>query len=157
MRLISKAWAWRICVVEAMLLLLLARFLVGFVPLRFWRTSLQQSPSRRGNLVEVKWPTVRVVGRAVNRGAAHLPIAMVCLPRAIAAQWMLTRRGLSPRLVIGFAPPQALELEESQRVLHAWVEVEGRIVVGANTPNTCRPAFAIGGDVSPPALESIFT
>jgi hypothetical protein len=135
-------------VVEAMLMLLVARFLVGYVPMRFWRTSLRQTPSLGANPVEVEWPTVRAVGRAVNRAAAHLPIAMVCLPRAIAAQWMLLRRGLSPRLVVGIAPPQALEHRQSQRLLHAWVEVEGRIVVGDSAQHSFYPAFAFGGNLS---------
>ena len=133
-------------VAEAMLLLLAARFLVRFVPLRFWRTSLRHSPRLGNNPVEVDWPTVRAVGRAVNRAAAHLPIAMVCLPRAIAAQWMLARRGLYPRLLIGVVPPQTAEPRQSERLLHAWVEVEGRIVVGDSARHFCRPAFALGGD-----------
>ncbi|MFO0993128.1 MAG: lasso peptide biosynthesis B2 protein [Hyphomicrobiales bacterium] len=157
MRLISKGWAWRMCVVEAMLLLLVARFLVAFVPLRFWRTSLRRTPSLGGHPAEVKWSTVRSVGRAVNRAAAHLPIAMVCLPRAIAAQWMLLRRGLSPRLVIGLVPCQTLGPGQSQRGLHAWVDLNGRIVVGARAPHSCRPAFALGGDLSSPTRDSIFT
>ncbi|MBL8894026.1 MAG: lasso peptide biosynthesis B2 protein [Rhizobiales bacterium] len=134
-------------VAEAMLLLLAARFLVRFVPLRFWRPSLWHSPRLGTNPVEVDWPTVRAVGRAVNRAAEHLPIAMVCLPRAITAQWMLARRGLCPHLLIGVVPPQTAEPRQSQRLLHAWVEVEGRIVVGDSARHFCRPAFALGGNL----------
>ena len=64
------------------------------------------------------------IGRAVERVAALLPWHPVCLPRAVAAIWMLRRRGIECRAhlgVTGNRPPQA----------HAWVTVGGVVVQGA--------------------------
>ena len=110
-----------------MLLLIAARILIRFVPLRLWRSSLRQPQTMEPAAPDVEWPAVRAVARAVNRAADRLPIAMVCLPRAMAAQWMLARRGFAPRLVFGVAPPDGAE---HAYAFHAWVEIQGRIVTG---------------------------
>lgn len=50
-----------------------------------------------------------------------------CLPRAIAAQWMLRRRRIAATLVIGAARHPG---DERRIDFHAWVEHGGQIVVG---------------------------
>jgi hypothetical protein len=60
---------------------------------------------------------LRLAGRA-------LPFSGRCLPRALMAQIMLKRLGHEPELKIGVAR------EGRTLDAHAWVECEGRVIVG---------------------------
>lgn len=67
------------------------------------------------------------VGHAVQRAARHLPLDLLCLPQALAAQWMLWRRGIAATLHFGMA--KGVERERPMQA-HAWVTVEGLGVIG---------------------------
>lgn len=144
-RFASKFWRGRARVGEAMILLLAARFLIRFVPLRLWRWSLGR-PRTTGS-PNVAWPLVRAVVRAINRASNRLPVAMVCLPRALAAHWMLMRRGIGPRLVIGIAPGDTVDITH---VLHAWVEVDRRIVIGGGGTREYSAELVLQADAALP-------
>ncbi len=125
---IVRIWRHRGRVAEAMVLLLAARMLVARVPLRYWRSTLGKPGAAREHVDT--WPYV-LIARAVNRGAARLPGQYVCLPRAMAVQWMLRRRGRPSALVFGVE-------RSAQRVgaapsLHAWVEAGQRTIIGADS------------------------
>lgn len=60
------------------------------------------------------------VALAVARAAAHHFAPMTCLPRALALQKMLAKRGIASTLRIGVRKAAATI------DAHAWVEVEGR-------------------------------
>lgn len=119
-----------------MLLLVAARILVRFVPLRYWRSSVVHPERQELQATDDGWPAIRAVIRAVNRATQRMPIEMVCLPRAMVAQWMLARRGFTPRLVFGVARGEAAE---PAYAFHAWVEIQGRIVMGDGQNRTYRP------------------
>ncbi len=76
-----------------------------------WREANQLSPDR------IVW--------AVAVASRHMPGARTCLAQALAAQVLLARRGHPVRLRIGVAKGEGGRLEA-----HAWVESEGRIVIG---------------------------
>jgi len=61
--------------------------------------------------------------RAVSR---YLPGTGNCLAQSLTAQTMLARRGYSSQLRIGVAKDDSGRLKA-----HAWVECEGKIVIGA--------------------------
>jgi hypothetical protein len=63
------------------------------------------------------------VGRTVARVAGRLPGAPTCLPRALATQRMLRRRGIASRLHLGVT-------NSAEERAHAWVTVDGQAVVG---------------------------
>ena len=64
---------------------------------------------------------------AVRAVARRLPTPWRgCLPQAVAVRAMLARRGLPARLVIGVRRTAAAGPLEA----HAWVESDGRVVVG---------------------------
>jgi hypothetical protein len=68
---------------------------------------------------------VRHVIWAVQAAGRHLPDS-TCLVRALAAQVMLARRGYEPHVQIGFT--------KGERVRgHAWLECDGRAVLGGST------------------------
>lgn len=60
---------------------------------------------------------------AVESAARHLPWKPMCLPQAIAAQWMLRRRRIPCTLYLGVDPGQRYDA-------HAWVRVGQVIVTG---------------------------
>jgi hypothetical protein len=65
----------------------------------------------------------RLVGRAVERVAAHLPWHPQCLPQAVATRWMLRRRGIGCEAHLGVTGTDPLEA-------HAWITVHGAVVQG---------------------------
>jgi hypothetical protein len=98
----------------------------------------------RGGLSVLGWPRVRRLAaraarpvpgvpdvpaarlqRAVERAGRHVPGA-TCLVQAIALQVLLGRRGRPAALRLGVAHGDGRRLEA-----HAWLEVDGRALVGA--------------------------
>lgn len=64
---------------------------------------------------EIRW--------AVETAARHLLWRPVCLPQAVAAQWMLRRRGIPSTLYLGLDPGRGYDA-------HAWVRVGTVVVTG---------------------------
>jgi hypothetical protein len=108
-----------------MAFLCLARLLVALAPFGFWRKSLAlragaaDSPERTRE--------ARRLAAHVERGAARLPLAVRCLPRAMALSWMLRRRGVRHMVVFAVRPAP---LREGDDALHAWVEQGGGTILG---------------------------
>ena len=69
-------------------------------------------------------PSVKRVVWALEVVTAYLPLFKNCLNRALAAHVLLGRRGYDPKLRIGVLR------NEDRLEAHAWIESEGRIVVG---------------------------
>lgn len=67
------------------------------------------------------------IGWAVEAVARRLPVTMTCLPKALAADAMLRRRGFTSQLHLGARQPR---VGSGGFESHAWVECEGRVVVG---------------------------
>lgn len=142
--------------VEAAALLLLARLLVKYVPFgryKKWMVTGEEIVARGladGESATAARPPIRPteravprkVGRVVRDVAERVPFEAVCLPQAMAAQWMLRRRGLSSRLVIGARRRPGEDLE-----LHAWLLSDGKGVVGHQEAETYA-AFPSATDVS---------
>ncbi len=77
---------------EATVMLAAARFLIKFVPFRYWRNTLGDldSASLQKGLVttdETKHKAA-VVGRWVRNTAREMPLKAVCLPQAMAGRWI---------------------------------------------------------------------
>ena len=125
--------------VEAAFCLLLARLLVRRVPMRYWRGRLHGAAA--GSAPVVRQRVARIVGRIVPAVARRLPVEVVCLPRAMAAHWMLRRRGISSHLVFGArraAPGRGPDY-------HAWLTVDGDTVMGGRNAAAYTPLLAPGG------------
>jgi hypothetical protein len=108
---------------EAVLWLGLARLLVLTLPFRWLARWLARAPAHEADdtvlLVRVR--------RAVTTAARNVPWNAVCLPQAMAAKAMLARRGCgsSLRLGAGFDANGKL-------IAHAWLVVDGIVVVGSS-------------------------
>ena len=163
MRTLGAFWrlpaATRALVIEAALLLVLARLLVAHVPMRRWRNrpGMEAPPAPRPGTPSPRpdqegrtglpepaagQAVSREVGRIVRKVARRLPFRTLCLPQAIAAQWMLRRRGIRSRLIFGVrrgtTPAAALQY-------HAWLSVDGEAVIGGAAVRTYSPFPPIDG------------
>lgn len=126
----------RLRTLEAMALLLAARFLVRFVPLRRWNRLLGKSspyapPTGEQRSDPAEEEPVRQCAAAVRRAAFRLP-ATLCLPQAIGLHWMLRRRGIANAVIVGIRPSSE---RGTLHDLHAWVEWRGRTVLGDSGGN----------------------
>ena len=114
---------------EAAFALLVARILVQYVPMRFWRYHVDTSADSTPAPLRVP----RKVGWIVRKVARRLPFRARCLPQAMAVQWMLRRRAIRSRLVFGArrgtAPKTTLEF-------HAWLIAGGECVIGGQEVET---------------------
>lgn len=131
MRAVDR-WRARGVTAEAMALIALARLLVARVPFARWRSRLGESVSPMPYDTELRLPSnlaARRLARAVERAAARLPGESLCLPQAMALQWLLTRRGMGGVVYIGVRPGHA---RGGLGDLHAWVVREGEVLIGAS-------------------------
>ncbi len=103
--------------VEAIMFLLLSRFLLALLPFRLLTKFMGRlpkkpevvGPDRERLRSEVSW--------AVTAAAEHLPIKLACFPRGIAAQAMLRRRRVAAIMYLGVA-----NLPERGLAAHVWVQ-----------------------------------
>lgn len=113
---------------EAGVLLALARLLILSVPARYWRLSLSEEGGEsreHARLAASERDTVVAVSRSIARAVRFAPVAFVCLPQALTARWMLRRRGIEARLYFG-----TRHAAEEVREFHAWVKVGRTWVTG---------------------------
>jgi Transglutaminase-like superfamily len=104
-----------------MALLLLARSLIALVPLRYWRDRLGKHGPNSDKARASRFAAL------VERAAWRLPLETKCLPRAMALSWMLRREAIGHCVTLALRPP---DLRGSADMLHAWVELDGLIVLG---------------------------
>jgi hypothetical protein len=71
---------------------------------------------------------------AVVVGSRYVPKS-TCLAQALAVQMLLARRGVPAHLHIGVAK----QGQEKQLEAHAWVESQGKIVIGGSEPGRYIP------------------
>ena len=118
---------------EALGLLLWARILIAFVPMKRWRASLGRCIDAADPILPLphgqKRRAARII-RAVHRVARVSPVQFVCLPKSMAGQWMLRRRRIASGLVFGVGLDSK---DDDDRPLHAWIEIEGREVPAADS------------------------
>lgn len=120
-------WEERRAAFEAAAALLSARILVALVPLRYWRNRcVPASTLTSGSaLADRERKSVALVRRSIKRVMRNAPLDFICLPQALAARWMLERRGIASELRIG-----ALHKASEIRNLHAWLHAGGDFVTG---------------------------
>jgi Transglutaminase-like superfamily len=126
----------RVYLREATVMVVLARLAVRFVPPARVFAWANRPPRRihRFAVDEVSWITW-----AVETIGAKPWMNALCLPRALAAQAMLRRRGIASRLCLGVAR-DGVALHA-----HAWVEVGEEKIVGATDANAFTRLAEFGG------------
>jgi hypothetical protein len=119
---------------EAAVMLVAARLAVRFVPPTRLFAFANRPPRRIRRFAgeEARW----IAWAVETQGATTQAL---CLPRALAAQTMLRRRGIASRLCLGVAR------EAGALVAHAWVEVGQEKIVGGAAAEGFSPIAAFGG------------
>lgn len=127
---------------SAMLLLLIARVAVRFLPLSKLQLLLGP-PVGPAAVGKATMPSdnesilAKRLAAHVERGANRLPGKSRCLPKAMALHWMLRWRAIPVRLVV------AMHRQErtARHAFHAWSESGGVMLIGACERQDYVPLF----------------
>lgn len=103
--------------------LIVARVTVALVPFNRWQRTL----GRRGPPSDANVVAARRVANHVEWAARRLPFESKCLPRAMALSWLLRRKKMAHTVIFAVRPA---ERRGSQDDLHAWVELDGKTILG---------------------------
>lgn len=119
----------RMLILEAILLLGLARMGVLIMPFRWLAKSLGQHMQKdQTPLLPADLKFARMIGWAVRSSANYTPWTSVCLPQAVAAKWMLKRHRIPGTLYLGVMKDEA---KPEKLAAHAWVRCGQIILTGA--------------------------
>ena len=119
----------RLLLIEAFLLLGLARLAVLVLPFRWLAASLGEHMKETDRTLSPNaLKTARLIGGAVRSAAGYTPWGSVCLPQAVTAKWMLGRRHIASTLYLGVAKDDA---SHPKLAAHAWVRSGPSILTGA--------------------------
>lgn len=136
------AYRGRLGTVRAMATLSCAQLFVALIPFGRWRRHLGFVPDSNNALSpgEAHAEAARLA-RQIDRGAERLPMHSACLVRAMALSWIL-RAKVIPHVVVFAVRPA--EMRRSADTLHAWVEVQGKIILG-ELPGPWIETLRLGG------------
>jgi hypothetical protein len=134
LRAVPAKWRRRNCaerllLLEAFALLGIARLMILAIPFRCLAVSLGRHMNESGEQVDPSalW-YARMIGEAVRSAANNTPWKSVCLPQAVAAQWMLKRRRIAATLYLGVAKD---EKRPERLAAHAWLRCGDIILTGS--------------------------
>jgi hypothetical protein len=114
---------------EAFVLLGAARLAVLVLPFKWLAVSLGRRMNEgNGPIGAADLRLARLVGQAVQRAANYTPWDSLCLPQAVACQWMLKRRHIVGTLYLGVAKDEA---KPEKLTAHAWLRCGNAILAGA--------------------------
>ena len=127
---------------KAALLLGAIRVGLWLFPFRTLRSLLDRAAvfHRAG---ETDCQSTDVVVWAIEVAAKYMPAFDTCLTKALAAQVLLSRRGCPALLRIG-----VVKSAEGKFEAHAWVESDGRVVIGGYELERYTPLAALEGEAS---------
>jgi hypothetical protein len=132
----------RSLLIRAVLLLGAIRVGLSLLTFRTLRRLLARVAPARGGFRDPHHCSPEQVARAVTAASHYVPRA-TCLTQALATQVLLTRRGYPVSLRIGVAKEEGGRLEA-----HAWVENQGKVVIGGAALERYTPLSAFGGERS---------
>lgn len=124
----------RLRTLQAIVLLVVARVLLQWIPFRFF------SPLLGMHMLES--PILAVVGqgrviadvcRSVDAATALVPWAATCLTRAVAIKLMLERRHCRSTIYLGIA------MSNERLLAHAWLRAGDLVVSGAQNAKSFAP------------------
>ncbi|MDJ0797076.1 MAG: lasso peptide biosynthesis B2 protein [Calothrix sp. MO_167.B12] len=129
MKRLHKFWSLgsqvRRLLLNAFVLLALVRlglWLLPFATLQQIITKIRQANPKQEQVQQI---SIEQIIWAVNVSSYYMPGGVKCLARALTTQVLMSRHGYLPELRIGVAKVEGGQLEA-----HAWVESQGRVVIG---------------------------
>jgi hypothetical protein len=120
---LSAAERWLL--IKAALLLEVIKLGMLLLPFRTLRRLLARTMNTRIRLQRANRLSPERVSWAVVVASQHTPGVKTCMAQALAAQVLLARRGYPALIHIG-----VVSGEREQFQAHAWVETEGKVVIG---------------------------
>jgi hypothetical protein len=124
-----RTCAERVLLIEALIMLSLARFAVLTLPFKWLAVSLGRHMNESGAQISATdLHHARMIGQAIRSAANYTPWESVCLSQAVAAQWMLKRRHVAGTLYLGVAKD---ETKPEKLAAHAWLRCGDIILTGA--------------------------
>lgn len=118
----------RALLVEAFMLLCLARLAVFALPFRWLAVSLGRRMKETSTQIDpIDLRYAQVVGQAVCSAANYTPWKSVCLPQAVAAQWMLKQHRVAGTVYLGVAKDES---KPEKLAAHAWLRCGNMIITG---------------------------
>ena len=129
--------------VKAALLLGVIRLGLRLLPFRTLRRLLNQAPRASIALPAANRFSPDRIAWAVTVASPYMLRLRPCLVQALAVQLLLVRRGYPARLHLGVARG-----ERGQVQAHAWVETDGRVVIGGSASELGRytPLLALDAE-----------
>jgi hypothetical protein len=118
-----KSTRERALLLEAAVLLPVVHALQQRLPYRRWRSLLEGRSWPRSR--RARRPSIDEISRAVEVARRYVPGEYKCLPAAYATHLLLQRYGHPSRVFYGVGRDSEGKVEA-----HAWVDSEGRIVMG---------------------------
>jgi hypothetical protein len=137
----AERWRGRIAVAVALVVLILAHFVVNWIPFVRWKGSIGWHSETKPSAAAVR-DALRI-GARIERAALRLLLPTKCLPRAVAASWILRSKRI-PHVLVFAARPK--ELRDRPDALHAWVEVGGITIIG-ELPGPWIETLRLAGEV----------
>jgi hypothetical protein len=130
LRQLSRQERWLLA--QAWLLLIVADLALRFLPLTalVQYTRRQRSPRREVSL------SVARLAWVVETAGRHCPTGTSCLKEALVLAWLLARRGMPTTLRIGVSH------RAGSFAAHAWLEQNGRVILGGNTLAAYTPLWS---------------
>ncbi len=132
----------RSLLIEAMFYLALACFCVRFLPLKWYVNSLGTEKEAPYQLTHESALVSKSISKVIRKAANNVPWNAVCLPKAIAAKWMLRKRHIPSMLFLGVSSSNEAVLENDaqqemirnkpQLAAHAWLKTGDMVVTGKN-------------------------
>ena len=111
-------------VLRSFFLVFLIRLLLWLVPARLLKRFFTSPSATPGENSVDDWSEITKIVRSVRSVSRFVPRA-TCLTQALAASLLIRRSGQRSELKIGVAKD-----ERSQFIAHAWLEKDGRIILG---------------------------
>ena len=131
-RFLRAGRAEQLLILRVSLLVAGIRAALWMFPFRWIRNGLLQCPARlRQQYVPMD---IHCVVRAVRGVSRRIPKA-TCLTQAIATRILLSRMGMPSELKLGVARNPDTGCFEA----HAWIEYEGRVIIGGTLPGRYVP------------------
>lgn len=126
-RWFALSWRQRGLLLEAWLLLGLARGFVRFVPFRHYSKFLGKPLPCTTSITEqaVDHQEIATIIREISRAARYTPWESSCLPQAMTGKWMLARRSIATTLHLGLRKDATQAWQA-----HAWLTANQRLLLG---------------------------
>ena len=135
---LSNAERW--ILIKVALLLAVIAVSKRLLPFRTVRRLLARAADRPVGRQHADRLSAQRVVWAVEAASRHIPRTKSCLTQALAAQLMLTRRGYPALVHLGVTRG-----EQGQFQAHAWVEMEGKAVIGRSGLERFTPLTLLKG------------